>query len=246
MDQFQALYDLGKADDNYDLQLLTDYRYTRFHESISQNPYFFNAPFSGVIAQPAAWSFIYRFMSNKSAEYPEGRLNGEVLKSFYGVTGDDGNFVYTPGTERIPDNWYTRNALDQYTIPFLSLDSNTMLLQHLEFGSVGGNTGTPNSFVGIDPGDLTSGVFNADTLTQGNNLMCYGLELSIQETPDILAGIFTDDTNPLNKALSALGDAANSLGCPTLTQINKDQFSNYPGYTQDYSGYTPPTSGGIL
>lgn len=53
-------------------------------------------------------TFIYRFMSNKSATYPEGYLNGEVLKSFFSVTGTPGNFTYTPGYERIPDNWYKR------------------------------------------------------------------------------------------------------------------------------------------
>jgi hypothetical protein len=42
--------------------------------------------------QPAAYTFIYRFMANKSAEYPQGKLNGEVLKSFFAITGDDGNF----------------------------------------------------------------------------------------------------------------------------------------------------------
>lgn len=172
MSQFQALYDLGKPDDNYDLQLLTDHRATRFQESIDNNPYFFNAPFSGVVAQPAAWAFIYRFMANKSEEYPEGRLNGEVLKSFYAITGDDGDFTYTPGNERIPDNWYTRNSLDAYTIPYLDMDTVTMLLQHLEFGSIGSNTGTTNSFVGVNIENLTSSVHSAGSLKQGKPTYC--------------------------------------------------------------------------
>lgn len=93
--QFTELYELGMADDNYDLDLLTNYRVTRFQQSVSENPYFFNAPFSGVIASPAAWSFIYRFMANKSEEYPQGQLNGENLKSFYGITGNYPNFTYS-------------------------------------------------------------------------------------------------------------------------------------------------------
>jgi hypothetical protein len=56
--------------------------------------------------QPAAYTFIYRFMANKSAEYPQGKLNGDILKSFFSITGEDGNFKYTEGWERIPDNWY--------------------------------------------------------------------------------------------------------------------------------------------
>ncbi|KAK4574868.1 hypothetical protein LTR86_001710 [Recurvomyces mirabilis] len=241
--QFQALYDLGKGDDNYDLQLLTDYRATRFQESISQNPYFFNAPFSGVIAQPAAWAFIYRFMSNKSEEYPEGQLNGDLLKTFYAISGEDGAFTYTPGHERIPDNWYTRNQLDAYSIPYLTLDTLSMSLQHLEFLSIGGNTGTTNSFVGLDPEELTAGVFNAATLAEGNNALCYGLQLTVQELPDLLSGLFTDISAAQDKLGSVLTNATGSLGCPKLNSVNKDQFAQFPGYTKAYSGYDPPSSG---
>lgn len=74
--------------------MLTDFRVERFQQSIEQNPYFFNAPFSGVIVQPAAYTFIYRFMGNKSAENPEGVLTKEVLKSFFAFTGPDDNLVH--------------------------------------------------------------------------------------------------------------------------------------------------------
>lgn len=37
-------------------------------------------------------------------------------------------------------------------------------------GSIGGNTGTVNSFTGVDLGDTTGGVYNAQTLFEGNNL----------------------------------------------------------------------------
>lgn len=231
MENFQALYDAGKASDDYNLDILTARRAARFQENIDENPYFFNAPFSGVIAQPAAWSFIYRFMSNKSAEYPEGQLNGEVLKSFYAVTGDDGNFTYTAGYERIPDNWYTRNVADPYDIAYLNIDTTAMLLAHPEFASIGGNTGTTNSFVGVDPGDLTDGVFNVDTLADGNNLLCYGMQVAIQELPDLLSGLFTDVDSAMDVVGTALNNATDSLGCPTLNTIDKDQFNQFPGYT---------------
>jgi hypothetical protein len=198
---------------------------------VTENPYFFNAPFSGVLAQPAAWSFIYRFMANKSAEYPEGLLNGEVLKSFYSITGDYPNFVYTPGHERFPDNWYKRNLVDYYTIPYLEEDTLAMALQHPEFASVGGNTGTTNSFTGVDIEMLTNGVFNAQTLLQGNNLACFGFEASLQEAPDILSGLFSDIEPAMSKLTDAVNAATNGLGCPKLAQISKDQFSKYPGYT---------------
>lgn len=232
LERFQSLYDRGKAQDNYDLQVITDQRHYQFQNSIHNNPYFFNAPFAGVIAQPAAWSFIYRFMANKSEEYPSGRLDGEVLKSFYGITGDDGNFKYTRGTERIPDNWYTRNIVDAYTIPYLELDTVNMLLQHPEFGSIGGNTGTVDSFTGVDPADLTGGVFNAATLAKGNNLFCYAMQLTVQGLPDILSGLFTDISAAKDKLGAAINSATNSLGCPKLNNIDKHQFDKFPGYTK--------------
>lgn len=136
-----------------------------------------------------------------------------------------------PGYERIPDNWYTRNTLDPYTIAFLAVDSAAMLLDHPEFASVGGNTGTTNTFVGLDPGMLTGGIYDATTLLLGNNLFCFGLELGIQETPDILSGLFTD----IGVAEDVLGPVINAvtdtLGCPTLNEINKGQFAQFPGYT---------------
>ena len=51
MQRFQDLYDLGKENDNYDLQLLTDQRYTQRQASIRENPYFFNPPFSGIVGE---------------------------------------------------------------------------------------------------------------------------------------------------------------------------------------------------
>jgi hypothetical protein len=135
------------------------------------------------LVQPAAYTFIYRFMANKSEEHPQGKLNGEVLKAFFAVEGEDGHFTYNEGHERIPDNWYKRNVLDEYTIPYFSLDNLEMASQHPEFLSVGGNTGmffqmadvyntnvsqgTVDSFVGVDPADLTGGVFNGATLLEG-------------------------------------------------------------------------------
>lgn len=108
--QFQSFfnYQSGVPDDqaNFGLDNITAFRYERFTDSINNNPYFFNGPFSGAIASAAAYSFIYRFMANKSAEYPEGRLDRYSLMSFYSITGESGNFQYTPGNERIPENWF--------------------------------------------------------------------------------------------------------------------------------------------
>ncbi len=93
---------------------------------------------------------------NKSAAYPEGFLDQGTLKSFYAMTGtDDSNLVYSPGMERIPNNWYTRAVDDPYDVPFFDIDFSTLVQQHPELLTFGGNTGTVNSFTGLDIGNLT-------------------------------------------------------------------------------------------
>ncbi len=111
-----------------------------------------------------------------------------------------------------------------------------MALQHPEFFSIGGNTGKTNTFTGIDPSNLTGGVYTASNLLQGNNLLCYGLELSLMEAPDILTGLYSDVDPAVDALGTAVDTATDALGCPTLNAINKDQFTSdfapYPGYTK--------------
>lgn len=233
MSQFKALYELQQGNSNsLDIDLLTTFRATRFQQSIDNNPYFFNAPVSGLIVQPAAYTFMYRFMANKSAEYPMGLLDGETLKSFYSITGDYPDFTYTPGYEKIPDNWYKRNPVDYYTIPYYALDLNTMALEHPEFLSVGGNLGETDTFTGIDPADLTGGVYNADMLLEGNNAICYATQLALMAAPTILQGLFADVETALGKLTSAIDDATGSLDCAKLNEIDTSQFDQFPGYTK--------------
>ena len=233
MSQFNALYELGQQNGgSIDLNVLTNYRVTRFQQSVSNNPYFFNAPFSGVVASPAGWSFIYRFMANKSSEYPEGLLTGDVLKSFYSITGDSPNFQYTPGHETIPNNWYKRNPVDYYTIPYALADALAMALEHPQFLSIGGNTGAVNTFTGVDLANLTGGVYTAGNILQGNNAFCFGFEASLQEAPDILSGLYADTTAALSNLTSAVGSVTSELTCPTLNEINLAQFGEFPGYTK--------------
>ncbi|GAB7336688.1 hypothetical protein MBLNU13_g10359t1 [Cladosporium sp. NU13] len=224
MERFQQLYDAGKKKDNYDLQLLTDQRYAQCQASIRENPYFVNAPFSGIVANAAARCLVYRLMSNKTEEHPHGVLNGDILKTFCAVTGEDGNFQYKRGHEHIPDNWYTRNAEDQYSISFLISDDLEMVLQHLDLDSIGGNTGTMDSFTGVDFAHLNGGVFNAETLLEDNNLFCFAM---------------ARNSSSIDKLGSVLNKATNSLGFPKLNNISKKAFDNYPGLTKEYKGYTP-------
>ena len=220
MSQFEELYALPLGPNGYDLTSLTPFRATRFQQSIGNNPYFFNGPFTGILVQPAAYTFIYRFMSNKSAEYPEGYLDSEVLKSFFGITGEPGSFTWTEGTERIPDNWYKRAIGDEYTILFYESDLLAAGLQYPEFFNIGGNTGKVNTFTGVDVTNLTAGVYNLETLAKGDNAACLGFRFAQQAAPDLLKGLFSSITAPLTQLDKTLSSVFSELTFPELQAID--------------------------
>jgi hypothetical protein len=103
--QFKELIDYSPGG-KVTLESLTSFRSHRFDTQIANNPYFFNGPFSGVLVQPAAYTFIYRFMANHSAEDPAGLLSYDVIESWFGIKrSPDGTYTAEQGAERIPDNW---------------------------------------------------------------------------------------------------------------------------------------------
>lgn len=215
MDQWKALYStqsgVSDAKSNYNLKILQDFRKKRFDESIANNPYFFNGPFSGVAVQPAAYTFIYRFMGNKSAEHPEGQLTKSVLKSFFGITeNSDGSFSGGLGQERIPDNWYKRAIGDEYSIPFFMLDLIQEATVYPQFIDIGGNLGKTNTFTGVDVANLTGGIYNAGDLLQGNNLFCFAYEFVQQTQLDLVSNLLSAVGGAAAKALGDLGCSVSS------------------------------------
>lgn len=106
-----------------DLNSLTAFRSQRFDDQVSSNPFFFNGPFTGVLVQPAAYTFIYRFMANHSVESPHGELRSEVLQSWFGVEEEEegGEYVWREGWERIPLNWVSTyiHTLTPSTLTYL-------------------------------------------------------------------------------------------------------------------------------
>ena len=121
--------------------------------SILNNPYYFSAPFSGLVA-PAAHDFVINFMSNHSAEAPGGVLTRDVLQQFFAVTGTPTSYTHNQGLERIPLNWYKRPTSQQYNVPDVFADlgaNNAMYPGSIRFG---GNTGTTNSFTGVEIGSM--------------------------------------------------------------------------------------------
>jgi hypothetical protein len=232
--QFQTLFDLqpDASTANYNMEVLAKERKITFERSIAENPYFWYGPFTGMAVSQAAHTFIYRFMSNKSAENPEGVLNQDVLKSFYAITGESGNFTYNPGQERIPENWYKRAIGDEYTILFLETDTLYFASQYPNVLTIGGNTGTVNTFTPLNFEDLTGGVFNATTLLEGNNLACFVYQAASLAAPDILKGLYADITKPLAMLNDATNNALAGLSCPQLASIDANQFGTYPGYAK--------------
>ncbi|CAE6472163.1 unnamed protein product [Rhizoctonia solani] len=158
-----------------------------------------------------------RLLSNHSAEHPEGILGHDILKSFYGVTGDSSSLTYQPGHERIPENWYRRP--DDYDIPAISLDFDKLAIEHPEFFSFGGNTGKTNSFAGANIEDLTGGVYNAKDLLKGKTLICFALQASQAGMAAPASKLFAEKVAPV----------LSSMGCPMLKQYNATALGIYPG-----------------
>ncbi|GIZ46056.1 hypothetical protein CKM354_000919600 [Cercospora kikuchii] len=228
MHRWNRLYGLAASDGGLTHDKVASQAYYTAEYSIRNNPYYFSAPFSGLVA-PDAHNFVVHFMSNRSQENMGGVLNGEVLKSFFSVTGQPGSFVHTPGNERIPENWYKRPSSQ----PMNTVDTNvdTVINNGMYPGIIrfGGNTGTVNSFVGVDTGDLTSGAFNGASLLEGNNLSCFFLQASQAGLADAIDPLLQPIGQIQNFLNAQLGPQISALGCPPLASFDNSLFGNFPG-----------------
>ncbi|KAL8997591.1 MAG: hypothetical protein Q9188_006291 [Gyalolechia gomerana] len=225
---YDALLDDTPAPEQY--SALFRFRQGRFNDSIENNPYFFFPQFAGVLVAPAGYAFPPAMMSNKSAQYPQGYLDKETFKSFFAVSGEPGSFTYQPGYERIPDNFYKRAVGDEYSIPDYLADVLQFARQDPRLLSIGGNTGTPNTFTGISLTDFTHGVYNSATLAQGNNLQCFTFQLIQAEAPGLLTGVYEDVTQALGDLFQEIDGALDGLGCPQLEAVDSSFYGRYPGY----------------
>ena len=109
------------------------------------------------------------------------------------------------------------------------------LLTTLE-SSIGGNTGTVNSFAGLDLGDLTGGVFNLATLLENNNLLCFAFEVVKLLAPNSLSGLFSVLDVPLKMITDTLGSALHNFTCPALTDLTIGGQSFQDGIQVKYPG----------
>lgn len=164
-------------------------------------------------------------MSNHSAQYPNGLLDKETLKSFFAVTeSPDGSLTWQPGYERIPDVWYRRpqGLANEYSPNSFNLDLIKIAQVVPEAVSVGGNTGTVNSFTGVDLGDLTGGAYRTSDLLVPGKFACFFYQLTLALVPDFLRsqalGTF------LAGALTLLHNRIDPLVDPQCATIGKVSF----------------------
>jgi len=92
--------------------------------------------------------------------------------------------------------------------------------------------GKVNTLTGVDPADITGGVYNAQMLTQGNNLACFAMQFAEQAAPDLVkcSSVLASATSALSKLSSQVSTSLKDLSCPQLTKIDQDQFKKFPGY----------------
>ena len=102
-------------------------------------------------------------------------------------------------------------------------------LAHPELIRLGGNTGSPNSFTGIDVDDLTGNVLNAQNLLEGNNLMCLALTAAMEGTPDLLGGLVGNVLVAVKKLVAVLEPVLAALNCPEITKYDSTVFKAFPG-----------------
>ena len=105
--------------------------------------------------------------------------------------------------------------------------SNSVSKNYASF-PIGGNTGTNNSFTGVDLGDLTKGVFDISTLTQGNNLEYFGFQLVQAEGPDFIASLYSDVTKVLQPLAQNKSSTLDGLSCPQLNGIDMSRYDKFP------------------
>lgn len=67
--------------------------------------------------------------------------------------------------------------------------------------------------------DLTGGVFNAETLLEGNNLICFVFKAVKTLAPNSLSTLFSVLDVPLQLITDTLGSALTDLACPALTDL---------------------------
>lgn len=133
---------------------------------------------------------------------------------WFSLKRKNGEYKWIPGHERIPYDWYRRNALYPYDQSYFFADLGNAAKIYPHFADVGGNTGEKDTFTGVDIDDLSGGGFNSQTLLQGNNLGCFAFQFAAQGKPDVT-------NSATDKFQKLLTKQIGQLGCTGLVKANK-------------------------
>lgn len=116
------------------------------------------------------------------------------------------------------------------------MDTIDFILKYPELGSIGGNTGSVNSFAGVDPGDLTGGVLNLTGLLEGNNLLCFVFEVLKFGSPNALDGIYKTIAEPLEWVTNLLAVPLLNLTCPAFEDMQIGGTPLWEALQNDFPG----------
>jgi len=196
---FQNMYDVTKG--NYDRNNLALYRKMRYDEAVANNPNFFFGP--GSLLMYGAASFLY-------GAFPSGGLKGNpdlaTQMSFFGVSGEPGNFVAN-GNERIPDDWYSS------VIPYDGKQIGPELFNmYLNYPVLfGGNVGSTGNFDALNiTGVIEGGRLTVDT---PENLMCFVYQTVTEALPEMVSTVYQLPFDLLGFVLGKLAPGYADLGC---------------------------------
>lgn len=96
--------------------------------------------------------------------------------------------------------------------------------------------GSVNSFAGVDLGDVTGGVLNAEKLLEGNNLLCFVFEVIKTVAPNSLSTLFKIIEGPLKLLTDTLGAALLDLNCPAFADLTVGGKSLQDGLVDKFPG----------
>ncbi|RDW64410.1 uncharacterized protein DSM5745_09821 [Aspergillus mulundensis] len=151
---FMEWYDSFDEDGTFSMDVMAARAARRFEESKASNPDFFYGPVTGLFARNAGYAFNVRLLGNYSGVEGGQVLTKNIARSFYGMSGTNkAGLSYEKGHERIPENWHRRPV--DYGLLDLNVDLLGWAMKYPELASIGGNTGTINSFTGVDLSNLT-------------------------------------------------------------------------------------------
>lgn len=93
-----------------------------------------------------------------------------------------------------------------------------------------------NSFIGLDLANVTGGILNIDMLLEGNNFLCFALDIVKTFTPNSLSPLFATLEVPLGLVMDAISAPILSLACPAFADMMMDGKPLWEGLLGQFPG----------